>query len=221
LSDDPQSLRNQIIVAVVAGLILTGLGFVGQQVVSKFGGNSSKKASSDVTTAAGGRSSAPSGLRAAGGGTLTTGSAAASPTTTAHSYRSVTLSLVCSYCTGNQSVGDKLLHYTDSAVAGLRPDYKQTPVLEGKGTSCKSIEIAFSGDQRAQDHAATAYLKVIQQKSEAVKASAKSGTITTMTVPLDGSPVLIAASVSGGSRTDDNEVLMSITGSCYSPDGRP
>jgi hypothetical protein len=217
------SLRNEIVVAVVAGLILTGLGFAGKQVLGMFSDHSSPasatSALSSSPAASGDQSSATSSGQAAS--TLTATSSAATPTTAARTYRPVTLSLVCSYCTGDQSVGDKVLHYTDSATAGFMPDFKESPVLDGEGTSCRSIEIAFSGDQRAQDNAATAYLKVVQQKSEAVQASAKSGTIMTMTVPLDGGPVLIDASVSDGNRTDDNEVLMSITGSCYSSDGRP
>lgn len=210
--EGPSSVRNQIIVAVVAGLILTGFGFAGKLVIGMFNGHSAS-----VTSAL---SSSPSSGSAAGdSGTTTT--AAPSPTTTVHTYSPVTLSLLCSYCTGDQSLGDKVLHYTDSATAGFLPDYKESPVLDGQGTSCKSIEISFSGDQRAQDNAATAYLKVVQQKSEAVQGTAKAGTIAKMTVALDGGPVLIDASVSTGNSADDNEVLMNITGSCYTPNGRP
>ena len=133
----------------------------------------------------------------------------------------MTLSLLCSYCKGTQNLGDRVLQFSDSAIAGALPAYIDTPVLDGTGTSCRSIQISFAGNKQVQEGKATAYLKVVQQKSPVVQGVAKAGTITTINVTLDGGPVVIRASASGGNPTQVDEVLMDITGSCYTADGRP
>lgn len=132
-------------------------------------------------------------------------------------YSTVPLIMICTDCSGSQEIGGRIFAYNDTATATPFPNYWKNRVLDGVGSSCRSLTVRFGGDDSAQaTGSSTMYLKFVQQSGN-VQASTKPGTVGKVEVPLDGGPLQIDASVSNHPGT--NEVLLNISGSCSTANG--
>ncbi|TVZ04276.1 serine/threonine protein kinase [Trebonia kvetii] len=114
---------------------------------------------------------------------------------------------------GTVQVGNRLFSYTDQEGTYQYPQYEQNQVWSA--STCRSITVQFTQSQGGQQAGSTGYLEFVQTSSDPAYASAHAGIVKSITVPLDGGPLYINTSSTGGYQID-----LVATGSCYTPSGQ-
>jgi len=134
-----------------------------------------------------------------------------------YSYGTVPLSALCPAdgisCPAHTiQVGDTIFTYV-LVGNGDYPDYN--PALELNSTSCDSLSLQFAAayDTNTSD---SAYVEVIQSKTDPQYGSTLVGTIGSFRASLDGGPFYLETA-----ETVDADVVMNGTASCYTPSGTP
>jgi hypothetical protein len=115
---------------------------------------------------------------------------------------------------GTVQVGNRLFSFTDQEGTYQYPQYEQNQVWNA--STCRSITVQFTQSQSGQQAGSTGYLEFVQTSSDPAYASAHAGIVKSITVPLDGGPLYINTSSTGGYVID-----LVATGSCYTPSGQP
>lgn len=136
----------------------------------------------------------------------------ASNDVTVHAYGNIPLTLLGGN-SGTEQVASRIFSYSDQAGPAQYPAYQQNKATSV--STCRTLTMQFAGDDMDQADGSTDYLEFIQSSTDPVYASAPAGTVTKVTVHLDGGPLYINASVKGFSII--SAVVFNATGSCYAP----
>lgn len=140
-----------------------------------------------------------------------------SPSTIVYSYGTIPYHAFClgmdsSYSCelGNEQVGSTVLSYAGTICADRYPTYCSEN--QSASTSCRSITLRYASGDAAND---TAYLEVIQARSDPQYAQVAPNTIGVFKARLDGGAVYI-----NGATTNRNPIRVAGSASCYTSNGR-
>ncbi len=133
---------------------------------------------------------------------------------TAYAYGSVALTPF-GIQAGTVQVGSVLFSYTNATASDAYPAYNQNTAF-ATATSCRSLTVQYAPDSFGGANIGTAYLEFVQKSSDAVYVSDPAGDIGSVTVALDGGPLYMDTA-----NTYSNEIVSTITGSCYTVSGTP
>lgn len=113
-------------------------------------------------------------------------------------------------------VGNSLFNTTDIVDTSTAPKYTDNVIFDHDNPgSCRSLTMQFATDDFGQQRDIGINVQFVQTSRDPVYASTPAGTVGTVTVSLDGGPLVLNAASTGGAGA-----IARATASCYTSTGR-